>query len=106
MFIFPHLSLDHEVPFFSHLEYKIERVYHLSLSGSLQLYVNGDKASRAPNTSTTVDQEGFFIAIGVGVADPSQEVEQGGGVTGNTKIRPGDEMELTNLSHLFRLHLK
>ena len=37
--------------------------------------------------------------------DPPQEIEQGGGVMGDTKVRPRGEVELTHLPHLLRVHL-
>ena len=71
----------------------------------LQLYVDGDEAASATHTSTAVDQDRFVVIVGVRVTNPLQEVEQGGGVTGDAKIWPRGEMELTYLSHLFRVQL-
>ena len=40
------------------------------------------------------------------VSDAAQEVEDGSWVTRDTKVRPGDVVELVDLSHLLRVSLK
>ena len=41
-----------------------------------------------------------FVSVLVEVADPTQEVKEGRGMSGNSKIRPGDEVEQANLLRL------
>ena len=94
-----HLSLDHVVAFVSHLKDKIVGVYHLLLPGSLEFHIDGDEAPSSTDTSAAVNKDQLLIAVGMGVSDPPQEVEQGGGVTGDSEIRPRDEVELPDFSH-------
>lgn len=52
-----------------------------------------------------MDYDGLGAAGGMGTSHPPQEVEERGGVAGNAKVRPGDEMELAELLGLFRVGL-
>ena len=71
----------------------------------LQLHVDCYETASLTHPSTAMDQDRLLVAVGVRVTDSPQEVEQGGGVTGDTKVRPRGEVELTHLPHLLRVHL-
>ena len=48
----------------------------------------------------------MLVAIGMGCANPPQEVEEGCGMSGDTKVRPGDEVELAYILYLIRIDLE
>ena len=83
-----YLCLDHVVAFVPHLQYIIKGVHHLFLPRPLQLHIDGDEAASSTYPCAAVDQERLLAPVGVRVTDPPQEVEQGGGVTGDAKVRP------------------
>ena len=71
----------------------------------LQLHIDCDGTASLTHPSAAVDQNRLLVAVGVRVTNPPQEVEQGGEVTGDTKVWPRGEVELTHLPHLLRVHL-
>ena len=47
----------------------------------------------------------MLVTIGMGCADTPQEVEEGRGMAGDAKVRPGDKVKLTYSLHLIGIDL-
>ena len=52
-----------------------------------------------------MDEHWLWVVVVVDVSDATQEVEHGGGVPRDAKIRPGDVVELVDLSNLLWVNL-
>ena len=52
-----------------------------------------------------MDDHGALCGEVVDGSDASQEVEEGRGMPGHAKVRPGDEVVLAHVPRLFRVHL-
>jgi len=86
-----------------HLQSEVEGINHTLLPCPLEFHVNANESPCATHTSTAVYGERLVAAVGVRSPDPTEEVEERSGMAGDTKVRPREEVVLTNFTSFIRI---
>ncbi len=95
---YTYLSLDQLHPLVSSFDNGTRNVYQSLSSNLVEDIVNGDVSACATNTSTTVDEDGSFGWLMLGL-DSTVEPKNGRGIFRHSVIRPGSEMKQFDPQH-------
>ena len=89
--------MDHEDSLLPEFADKLVDVDGLLGLDSLQHVVQGDERARTSHACAAVNQHEVLLAVGVGLAHPSDEVDHGDGIGWNTVVGPTKIVVQTHL---------
>ena len=90
--------LDHVGSLSSHSAHKLLHVQTLFGRHLLEHDIDGDEGTCPPDPRATVDDDGT-VGGACGAANPTDKLEHGAGVFGDTKVWPIGEVVLCYLTH-------